>query len=228
MTALPVLTETLRDDYLAAMLAGDGTRARHLVERAVDDGLPVEDVCLRVLQPALREVGLLWERGEVSVAYEHFATTVSAGVLGSLAPRMRVAPSGGRLAVVACTPGEQHALGVQMVAEFLEGAAWEVLALGAGLPAEDLVRLVADEQPDVVGLSTSTPAMLPAAEHMLAQLADVVPRPLIIVGGLGWADMSDERVQALGADLRLPGPTEFVEVVTARLPPLPDDDVEEL
>lgn len=226
MRAVPALTDSLRDEYLAAMLAGDGTRARHLVESAVDDGVAIPDLCLGVLAPALEQVGTLWERGAVSVAHEHFAAQVTSGVLGALAPRMRVPPRGGRLAVVTCTEGEQHALGVQMVGEFLESAAWEVLQLGAGLPAEDLFDLVVAEQPDLVGLSTATAAMLPAAGRTLALLAEADPRPLIVVGGRAWAGVSDEHLQQMGADLRLPGPLELVDLVRRRLPPLPEDDGE--
>jgi DNA polymerase III delta subunit len=42
-------TSTLRDDFLAALLAGDAARARHLVDRAVGDGLPVSVAYLRIL-----------------------------------------------------------------------------------------------------------------------------------------------------------------------------------
>jgi methanogenic corrinoid protein MtbC1 len=221
---MPAHTAVLLDDYVAALLAGDGTRARHLIDVAVDDGVAVPDVCLHVLGPALEHVGELWERGEISVAHEHYAAQVSSGVLAALAPRMRRPPRGGRLAVIACTQGEQHAIGVQMVGEFLEGEAWEVLQLGAGLPAEDLQELVAAEQPDLVGLSTTTPAMLPAAERTLGLLGELDPRPVVVVGGRAWDGVADERVRAMGADVRLPGPVELVELVAERLPPLPEDD----
>ena len=221
---MPVPTDLLRDDYVAALLAGDGTRARHLIDVAVDDGVAVPDVCLRVLAPALEHVGTLWERGEISVAHEHYAAQVCSGVLAALAPRMRRPPRGGRLAILTCTQGEQHAFGVQMVGEFLEGASWEVLQLGAGLPAEDLFDLVVAEQPDLVGLSTSTAAMMPAAERTLALLDEIDPRPVVVVGGRAWDDVADERIRAMGADLRLPGPVELVELVGRRLPPLPEED----
>ena len=221
---MPAPTDTLRDEYLAAMLAGDGTHARHLVERAVEDGIAIPDVCLDVLGPALEEIGAMWERGELSVAHEHYAAQVSSGILGALGPRMRVPPRGGRLAVLTCTEGEQHALGVQMVGEFLEGAAWEVLQLGAGLPAEDLFELVVAEQPDLVGLSTATPGMLPGAQRTLALLGEADPRPLIVVGGRAWAELPEERIRELGADARIPGPLELLDLVERDLPPLPEDD----
>jgi methanogenic corrinoid protein MtbC1 len=216
-------TSTLRDDFLAALLAGDAARARHLVDRAVGDGLPVSVAYLRILQPAMREIGTLWEAGELSVAYEHYATSITQGILGALGPRMRVAPMSGRLAVLCCTPGERHALGVQMVADFLEGAGWEVLNLGPSLPVADLVAMVESEQPDVVGLSTSTADRLAGAEAALTALREVEIPPFVVVGGPGWQFVGDDEPARLGADARFDDPVEFVELLADRFPPTSDE-----
>ncbi len=216
-------TSTLRDDYLAALLAGDAARARHLIDRAVGDGLPVADAYLRILQPAMEEIGVMWEAGELSVAYEHYATSITQGILGALGPRMRVAPMSGRLAVLCCTPGERHALGVQMVSDFLEGAGWEVLNLGPSLPVADLIDLVESEQPDVVGLSTATADRLAGAEAALAALREVELPPYVVVGGPAWRFVRYEEPALLGADARFDDPVELVEMLTRRFPPTTDE-----
>ena len=81
----------------------------------------------------------------------------------------------GRLAVVTGTPGEQHALGARMVADFLEADGWEVMLLGAGAPAADVVALVEHEQPDLVALSTATAGVLDGVAEILAALAALRP-----------------------------------------------------
>ena len=220
----PLATSTLRDDFLAALLAGDATRARHLIESAVEDRVAITEVYLDVLTPAMREVGDLWERAELSVAYEHYATSIVQGILGALGPRMRVAPTSGRLAVVACTPGERHALGAQMVSDFLEGAGWEVLNLGASLPTADLVALVESEQPDAVGLSTSTADRLAGAEGALAALRDLADRPYVVVGGGAWDAIGGAEWSALGADACVGDPIELTQLLTERFPATVDED----
>lgn len=215
-------SHTVRERYVAALLAGDATRARHLVDEALDGGLTVPDVFLDVLGPAMAEIGELWHEGSVSVAREHLATTLTAGVVAAIAPRMRIAPYGGRLAVLACTPGEEHALGLMIVGEFLEGAGWEVLQIGAGVPPADLLELVIDEQPDLVGLSTSREQLVPDAERLLAVLGERGPDQLVVVGGHGWDGLDDDEVRALGADARLRDPVELVGYVTDALPPVPE------
>ena len=219
-------TTTLRDDFLAALMAGDATRARWLIDQAVEEGVPVHDVYLAVLAPTLQEVGERWAAGELTVAHEHYAVAVSQGILGVLAPRIRVPPTSGRLAVVACTPGELHALGAQMVADFLEAEGWEVLALGAATPASDLAALVDDERPDLVALSTAVAHNLEAAADAVGMLRDLAEPPFVAVGGRAWAALSDERRTAFGADAIFADPRELCGVLAERFPPLDDDSVD--
>ena len=213
----------VRDGYLAALVAGDGTRARHIVDTALDRGLSVADVYVDVLTPAMVGVGELWERGRLSVAYEHFATAITHGVLGALAPRMRRPPQGGRLAVLACVPGEEHALGALMTGQFLEAIGWEVLQLGPGLPASELAALVAGEQPDVVGLSMASVSRLPEAREAVARLHEVDPRPFVVLGGRAWDEVGTDELAGIGADAWLTDPRDLVALVAERFPPLPDE-----
>jgi MerR family transcriptional regulator, light-induced transcriptional regulator len=206
--------------YLEALHARDAVAARAAVDAALDAGVAVPDVYLDVLAPALHAIGHEWAAGEVDVAHEHYATAVTMSVLGALGPRMREAPKDGRLAVVSGSPEERHALGVQMVADFLEGDGWEVLNLGASTPAQDLARLADAEQADVVALSTSTPAGLPGAAEAVAALASLRPRPLVVLGGQLWSGEARREAEALGADLVLDGPRELVAHLRERFPPL--------
>ena len=144
-------------------------------------------------------------------------------VLGMLGPRMRTTPKDGRLAVVTGSPEERHALGVQMVADFLEGDGWEVLNLGASTPARDLARLADAERPDVVALSTSTPAGLPGAAEAVQALVALDPRPLVVLGGQLWRGPARADALGLGADLVVDDPRELVAQLRERFPPQAPD-----
>ncbi len=215
-----------RRAYAEAVLARDVGAARRAIDVALERGIPVPDIYLSILQPALYEVGRSWAVGELSVADEHCATVATQGVLGMLGPRMRTAPKDGRLAVVSGSPEEGHALGIQMVADFLESDGWEVLNLGASTPARDLVQLTDAEQPDVVALSTATPAGLPGAAEAVRALLDLEPRPLVVLGGLLWQGPAREDAARLGADLVLDDPRELVALLREQFPPL-DPEAEE-
>ena len=211
--------EEHRRAYLEALLARDVGAARAVIEASLHAGLAVPEIYLGILQPALYEIGRWWAVGDFSVADEHSATAVTLSVLGMLGPRMRTAPKDGRLAVVTGSPEERHALGVQMVADFLEGDGWEVLNLGASTPASDLARMADAERPDVVALSTSTPAGLPGAAEAVGALLALDPRPLVVLGGQLWAGRARADAPGLGADLVVDGPRELVAKLRERFPP---------
>ncbi len=215
--------EEHRRAYLDALLARDVAGARRAVDDALAEGIEVPEIYLRVLQPALYEVGRSWAVGDFSVADEHSATAVTQSVLGMLGPRMRTSPKDGRLAVVTGSPEERHALGVQMVADFLEGDGWEVLNLGAATPARDLARMADAERPDVVALSTSTPAALPGTAEAVEALLALAPRPLVVLGGQLWQGPARDEAAGLGADLVVEDPRELVALLRERFPPLPPD-----
>src|SRR3954454_17181457 len=153
--------------YVDALLRHDEAGARSAVHEALAAGADVRSIYVEVLQPALYEIGDRWAAGRLSVAAEHHASSITARVIAQLGERMRAEPRDGRLAVVACSPGELHELGALMLADFLEAEAWEVLRLGASLPGEALAELVAEERPDVVALSTAMADRLEGATDAL-------------------------------------------------------------
>src|SRR4051794_11549341 len=115
--AIPARSSDLTDldqhraGFLEALLARDSARARHTIEAAMAMGVPVPDLYLGVLEPALREVGHRWAMGEINIADEHYATAVAHSILDGLSRRLPRAPLDGRLAIGTGTPGEQHTLG---------------------------------------------------------------------------------------------------------------------
>jgi methanogenic corrinoid protein MtbC1 len=209
-----------RDAFLDALLRRDSARARGAVEAALDAGVPVPDVYLGVLEPALREVGHRWAMGALNVAEEHYATALAQSILDALSRQLPRAARDGRLAVVTGTPDEQHVVGARMVADFLEADGWEVLLLGPGAPARDLVALVESEQPDLVALSTATAGVLDGVAEVLAALTALRPKPYIVAGGQFWTSVTRDAALELGADLVVHDPRELAALVRERIPPL--------
>lgn len=209
-----------REAFLDALLARDSARARRSVEAALEEGVPIPDIYLELVEPALREVGHRWAMGAINVAEEHYATAIAQSILDGLSRRVTRAPKDGRLAVVSGTPDELHALGVRMVADFLEADGWEVIQLGPGPPAHDIAQLVESEQPDVVALSTATAGVIDGVVEVLRELAALDPRPCIVAGGRFWTAETTPTALEFGADLVLQDPRELVATLHQRIPPL--------
>jgi methanogenic corrinoid protein MtbC1 len=200
VTEAPTQLADHADAYLRALVARDGRAARAAVDAALQAGATVSQVYVEVLQPALYAIGDRWATEACSVADEHFATALTETILGALGPRLRGEPRDGRLAVIACTPDERHALGLRMVSDLLQAEGWEVFELGASLPAADLAALVDEERPDTVLLSTSTAGRLPGIQEALTALRALEDPPLIVVGGQFWTAEAASLARELGAD----------------------------
>jgi methanogenic corrinoid protein MtbC1 len=147
---------------------------------------PADRVLLQVIAPALEQVGELWAAGEIPVAAEHFySNIIRRRLLALLAAQPAVSP---RLtAVLACLPGEQHELGLLMLALFLRWAGARVIYLGADLPLADLVLLAAGRSIDVICLSAGREASWEAIDELLRRLPGNGRRPHVFVGGAAVA-----------------------------------------
>lgn len=188
--------------YQDAVLAGDRRRAFGVVDDARAAGLGVRDLYVDVFQPALREVGRMWQENRITVADEHLATTITQAAMSRLYDDLfaAVRPSK-RLLVAACADAERHEVGLRMVCDLLEMEGWDTLFLGATVPVEDLVETVRRRRPDVVALSASIAPHLPRVREAIRAIRDAVPGPpLIAVGGRPF--LADPGLaERLGADL---------------------------
>lgn len=193
-----MIAQDVFDDYLQAVLGSDVDAARRVVDAALEAGLPPRDVYLHVLQPALYEVGDRWARAEISIAQEHLVTAVTQSLMTRLAERLGSGHRRGS-ALVACAEDELHAVGARMVADFLQAEGWDVLFLGALVPAGELAELAAERGVDVVALSAALPGRIPHVTAACAALRALDPRPFIIIGGQAFGG-SAERALAAGAD----------------------------
>jgi methanogenic corrinoid protein MtbC1 len=204
-------------DYVVAILEPDPAKAREVVRAAVREGASVAAAFEELLAPAMVEIGRRWESGEISVAHEHLATEVTSSLVTELSALLEPGPATGRLAIVSCSPEEQHCLAGQMLSALLEAAGWEVLYLGTTLPMEDLVALAADEAADVIALSTALPHHLPAVEAAVRAVQALEEPPLVLVGGRAYGGEDDAR--RVGADAWAARVAEAPALLGRRLPP---------
>lgn len=179
--AAPELLAELRERYVELLIAGEARGAHAVVAEALR-AAPVEAVYRELVTEALHEVGDRWERGEVSVAEEHLATGICETSLPDLAERLPRRPRCHRIAIVACVPWELHALGARIVSDFLEAGGWDVLHLGALVPASVLAQLVVARNADVVALSATTARSLAGFETVCERL-QALPRPPFVAAG---------------------------------------------
>ena len=124
--------------FLDGLRSGEASDIDRVIESALDAGLEPAAVQSLVIQPAMVRIGELWETGHITVADEHLASSLSERSLIRLFEELSANRARGICrgrVVLAAVQGQQHVLGLRMIADVLEGAGFAVYYLGADVPA---------------------------------------------------------------------------------------------
>jgi MerR family transcriptional regulator, light-induced transcriptional regulator len=171
-------------DLLEALIAETAACRTTAVGGLLEQGfaaLPLDDLLEGVVCPLLVWIGEAWEQGDVSVAVEHAVAARVRSHLVSLLADERPAVRG--TAVLACGPGEQHDIGLLMVAVSLRADGWAVEYLGASTPVRDALALAQAIGARVVCFGVTFSTSLALLRRELARLEE--PQLEIAVGGPG-------------------------------------------
>lgn len=129
----------------------------------------VDTVLSGVVLPYLRDLGRRWERGEISVAQEHFASNLIRSRLLGLARGWERGE--GRRALLACAAGEQHDLALIAFGLALRSRGWRIAFLGADTPAASVAEAADRLDPDLVVVTAVSPRAFRAGANDLRDLA---------------------------------------------------------
>lgn len=150
--------------------------------------------------PLLRRVGDEWHAGRLTPAQEHLLSTTVHDIVVEV---MRsVANQNGAAKLLVTTPaGERHVIGAALVGAAAAVDGWNVLYLGADLPAAEIARAARTAAVDAVAVSV---VFVEQRKSVLAELralrASLPPAVPLIVGGAGAAGLRRDLV-ASGIDV---------------------------
>ncbi len=169
-------------DELAVALASFDDGDAHAAFDGLLARLSIDALLREVIVPYLRELGEGWERGEVSIAQEHFASALLRGRLLGLA---RGWGRGiGPVAVLACAPGEQHDLGLLSFGLALRARGWRIVYLGTDTPIASVADAAQSCTPAAVVVSAIDARAFGRHADELRQLA---AETRLCLGGAGAA-----------------------------------------
>jgi methanogenic corrinoid protein MtbC1 len=190
-------------DFVTAVLGPDDAAATAFVATLLADQVRIEAIYLDLLAPAARDLGQRWEEDECSFVDVTVAMGRLHRVLRDLSDAFRndgAQPAQAGQVLLTCLPGEQHTLGLIMVAEFLIRDGFRV-HVGSPWVDADLLDLLRDEWFDVVGVSAGCEHRLTTLSHEIPRLraASRNPDVRVLVGGQVFAH-DPTLAQRIGAD----------------------------
>ncbi len=177
-------------------------KATDHIMKLLKDGTPIKKIYLEIFQPALYQIGILWQTHKITVAKEHYATSVIQSIIGMMYPYLfKNDIRNGKVFVGVCSGGELHEIGLRMTADFFEMDGWDTHYLGANLPVEYSLEEIKKIKPDVLGISTTIIPNLPYARELIKKIRECpeISKIVIIVGGRVYNE-SDDLWKEVGAD----------------------------
>jgi methanogenic corrinoid protein MtbC1 len=232
MPAAPVLAPRpvggtimqLREAWIDACLAYDEPRAGQVINEAFAL-YPPETVATELLQRAVAQIGEGWYLGDVTVQQEHFCSALAIRRLEALVMAAPQPIRAGRI-LAACPPEENHVIGLLLITFLLRRRGWEVVYLGANVPAERLETTVTAIQPQLVIMA----AQQLHTAATLTEMARILQREVVALayGGLIFNLLPALRERIAGHFLgeRLESAPEIVEELMTS--PRPRPPVEEI
>jgi 5-methyltetrahydrofolate--homocysteine methyltransferase len=170
------------------------------VKKAIEAGIPAEEVLNGAMIAAMSEVGRLFEEGEYFVPEMLISARAMQNGLSVLKPHLAQAnvQSAGKI-VAGTVKGDLHDIGKNLVCMMLEGAAFEIIDLGADVSPEKFVEAVRSNGAHIVAMSallTTTMSNMKVTIDALKE-AGLRDKVKVMVGG---APVTQKYADDIGAD----------------------------
>ena len=204
--------------WISACLGFDREKAEQVLAQAFALFSP-NVVCIEVLQKGLAEIGGGWYEGQVTIQQEHFASALSVQRLETL---IAAAPPPTRpeRIIVATAPGDYHIFSPLLLTYLLRRQGWDVIYLGADVPAAELESTIEHVQPEIVIISAQLLHTAATLKEVASTLQDL--NIMLGFGGLVFNQMPELRQLIPGHFLgqTLEGAVQRVSEMIAGRPPL--------
>jgi MerR family transcriptional regulator, light-induced transcriptional regulator len=171
--------------YMDGLLTGDIRVMKAIIDDLIEVKTPLNHIYRDFVQQGLYEIGMLWERNEITVSIEHLAATATKAVLAEMFLQLPRIEENSPEVIIACVPGEMHDVGAMVVANLTESVGCKSVLLGADTPTKDMLAFFEhrEHMPDLLALSTTLPANRVALDESLAAVTAKCPHLRIVIGG---------------------------------------------
>ncbi len=188
------------EDLRQSVIDGEMNLTQELVQKALVQEMPPEQILKDGLISAMEEVGRRFECNEFYVPEMLISARAMKSGLALLRPHLTAAnvEAAGKV-IIGTVQGDLHDIGKNLVGMMLEGAGFEVVDLGADVSSEKYLAAVKEHRPDLVACSALLTTTMPSMKNVILLLKDAGLRDQVkvIIGG---APVTDKYATDIGAD----------------------------
>jgi len=178
------ITEAIRE----CIMQGDAESITGYVQQALDAGMPPVKLINEVLNPILKEVGDLFDCGDLYLPELIIASEAMEAGLAVLQPILEASHGAVETAgkvVMATIKGDVHDIGKNIVCSMLKANGFEVIDMGRDIAPADIVHRHEQEKPDIIEMSSLLTTSLPFCANTVELLTekDIREKFHVFLGG---------------------------------------------
>ena len=191
---------SILEDISEQVQKGKRKAVKQLVQQALDEGVPAEQILSEGLLAGMDVIGVKFRNNEVFVP--DVLVTARAMNTGTelLKPYMsdENAVSRGKICL-GTVAGDLHDIGKNLVRIMFEGKGFTVIDLGVDVPPEKFIETAINEECQIIACSALLTTTMPAMAEVVkaAEEAGIRDKVIIMIGG---APVTQEFCDSIGAD----------------------------
>lgn len=188
------------EEIKKAVVGFETEKVKELVKEILEKGIEPEEILKQGLIAGMKEVGRLFETKEYYVPEVLLASEAFYAGFELVSPLIAKteAPKKGKI-VIGVVQGDIHDIGKNIVKVMLEASGYEIIDLGKDVPNEKFIETVAQQQPQILALSSLMTTTMIQMETVIKLLNKKKLRKnvKVIIGG---APINQEYADKIGAD----------------------------
>lgn len=184
-TTSGLINENKRISLLKELESGLLNFDESKANRSLDEAFSlfsVDVVMISIITEVLKRVGDKWEKGEITVAHEHYASQYLRTRIGMIFHQIHIEGILPKVVAV-CGPEEKHELGLLIFTLYLRKKGYDVIYLGTGIPKNDVEVVVKQVQPRFLAFSCTLEENLSNTFSFIQDLKSTFTELKIGVGG---------------------------------------------
>ena len=203
--------QELLQEISGKVQAGRAKAAKELVQQAIEEGIPAQQILEEGLLAGLNVIGVKFKNNEVFVPEVLIAARAMNQGVGILKPLLAQSETkvSGRVCI-GTAKGDLHDIGKNLVKIMLEGKGLDVIDMGVDVAPEAFIQTAIDQDCQVIMCSALLTTTMGVMGDVVAgaEKAGIRDRVKIMVGG---APVTETFCQQIGADAYTPDATSAAE-----------------
>lgn len=191
---------------------GRAKAVKELVQKAIDEGIPAQEILEKGLLDGMTVVGEKFKNNELFVPEVMIAARAMSQGTAMLKPLLVQAgvEAAGRVCI-GTVKGDLHDIGKNLVKMMMESKGLEVIDLGTDVAPETFVRTAVEKDCKIIACSALLTTTMNAMEEVVkqAEAAGIRDRVKIMIGG---APVSQSYCDRIGADAYTPDAATAAEI----------------